>query len=64
MSKKQRTLSKQAKSEFLRPKEAGRLLNLSLSTIKKYIYSGKLKSYKTPGGHHRIKKEDLMSILK
>jgi len=64
MSKKHRILSKQVKSEFLRPKEAGRLLNLSLSTIKKYIYSGKLKSYKTPGGHHRIKKEDLMNILK
>jgi len=56
-------LEKDVEVEFLTPKQAAKTLNLSLSTVKKYIYSGKLKSYKTPGGHHRIKKRDLMSIF-
>lgn len=50
-------------SKYLTPKQAAAYLNLSLSTIKNYIYSGRLKSYKTPGGHHRIKEEDLLSLL-
>ncbi|MCK5306482.1 MAG: helix-turn-helix domain-containing protein [Candidatus Omnitrophica bacterium] len=48
---------------YMTPKQAAEFLNLSLSTIKNYIYSGVLKSYKTPGGHHRIKKEDLVKVL-
>ena len=63
MSKEKQKEHNKIKSAFFTPKETGQILNLSLSTIKKYIYSGKLKSYKTPGGHHRIKKEDLMNIL-
>ncbi|MCK4518492.1 MAG: helix-turn-helix domain-containing protein [Candidatus Omnitrophica bacterium] len=51
------------KLNYMTPKQAAEFLNLSLSTIKNYIYSGALKSYKTPGGHHRIKKEDLVKIL-
>jgi excisionase family DNA binding protein len=50
-------------SKYLTPKQAAQYLNLSLSTIKNYIYSGRLKSYKTPGGHHRIKEEDLLGLL-
>jgi excisionase family DNA binding protein len=50
-------------SKYLTPKQAAEYLNLSLSTIKNYIYSGRLRSYKTPGGHHRIKKEDLLGLL-
>jgi len=38
-------------------------VNLSLSTIKNYIYTGKLRTLKTPGGHHRIRKSELLSIL-
>ncbi len=38
--------------------------NSSDSSIKRFINSGKLKAYKTPGGHYRILKDDLLSFMK
>ncbi|MDD5492752.1 MAG: HD domain-containing protein [bacterium] len=35
-------------------KEVANLLKVSVQTVKNYIYQGKIKSFKTPGGHHRI----------
>ncbi|MCA1558531.1 MAG: helix-turn-helix domain-containing protein, partial [Acidobacteria bacterium] len=40
--------------DLLKPKEAARLLNISYPTIKQWIYQDKIRSVKTPGGHHRI----------
>jgi putative nucleotidyltransferase with HDIG domain/excisionase family DNA binding protein len=51
------------KYSFLTPVQATRILNVSLSTLKKFIYSGKLKTLKTPGGHHRILKQDLYRLF-
>jgi len=49
-----------SKSEkFLTVREAAKLLKVSTQTIKNYIYSGKIKSFKTPGGQHRILASDL-----
>jgi len=48
---------------FLTPNEAAVFLNVSLSTLKKYIYQGKIKTLKTPGGHHRIRKSDLLNMV-
>ena len=48
--------------EILRTREAAELLNVTTQTIKNYIYSGKLKALKTPGGHHRIRRSDLKEI--
>jgi excisionase family DNA binding protein len=48
--------------EILNTSEAAELLNVTAQTIKNYIYAGKLKSLKTPGGHHRIRRSDLESI--
>ena len=48
--------------EILNTSEAAELLNVTSQTIKNYIYSGKLKSLKTPGGHHRIRRSDLEAI--
>jgi excisionase family DNA binding protein len=48
--------------EILNVKEAADLLHVTKQTIKNYIYSGKLKSIKTPGGHHRIRKADLRAL--
>lgn len=45
-------------------KEAAKILKVSILTAKKYIYQGKLKSFKTPGGHHRILKSDLEALTK
>lgn len=51
------------KDAFLTVKQAASVLNLSVPTIKNYIYSGKLKSVKTPGGHHRIRMSDLSASV-
>jgi excisionase family DNA binding protein/putative nucleotidyltransferase with HDIG domain len=48
--------------EILRVREVAELLNVTTQTIKNYIYSGKLKALKTPGGHHRIRRSDLKEI--
>lgn len=48
---------------FLTAQEAAEFLNLSLVTLKKLIYHGKIKTLKTPGGHHRILKSELLSLL-
>ena len=42
--------------------EAARILRVSTQTIRNYIYSGKIKSYRTPGGHHRVSKDDLQRL--
>ncbi|MCK5581162.1 MAG: HD domain-containing protein [Candidatus Omnitrophica bacterium] len=47
---------------FLTPNQAAKILNISLATFKKFIYQGKIKTLKTPGGHHRILKKDLLSM--
>lgn len=40
--------------ENLKPKDAAEMLGISYPTIKQWIYDSKIKSVKTPGGHHRI----------
>ncbi len=40
--------------ENLKPKDAAKLIGISYPTIKQWIYEDKIKSVKTPGGHHRI----------
>ena len=40
--------------ENLKPKDAAEMIGISYPTIKQWIYEGKIKSIKTPGGHHRI----------
>ncbi len=40
--------------ELLKPQDAARMINVSYPTIKQWIYQGKIRSVKTPGGHHRI----------
>jgi len=41
-------------STLLTPREAARLIGVSYPTIKQWILTGKLKTSRTPGGHHRI----------
>lgn len=49
--------------EFLTAKETAKLLKVTVGTIKNYIYRGELKSFKTPGGQHRISKLDLFEVM-
>jgi len=55
--------SLQRNDVFLTSAQAAELLNVSVSTLKKYIRQGKIKTLKTPGGHHRFLKEDLLRKL-
>lgn len=43
--------------------EAAEALNLSVPTIKRYIYEGKLHSTKLPGGQHRIPESEIDRLL-
>lgn len=49
----------------LRPtREAAQVLGVSFATVKNWIYKGKLRTVKTPGGHHRILEEDIEKHLR
>ena len=48
---------------YFTPKQAADYFNLSLSTVKNYIYAGKIRTLKTPGGHHRIAKAAILAAL-
>lgn len=50
------------KSDLFTPKQAAALLGVTPQTIKNYIYRRRLKTFKTPGGHHRIRREELMDL--
>ncbi|TNF52218.1 helix-turn-helix domain-containing protein [bacterium] len=49
-----------AQKAILTTREVAEILKVTQQTIKNYIYAGKLKSRKTPGGRHRIYKSDLI----
>ncbi len=49
--------------DYLTVSEAADVLQLSVPTIKRYIYEGKLKSTKLPGGQHRIARSEIDRLL-
>jgi molybdopterin-binding protein len=49
---------------LLTPREAAAAIGVSYATVKQWILAGKLKSMKTPGGHHRIPQSALTPMLK
>ncbi len=50
------------KEVYLTVSRAAQILNVSIGTLKKFIYQGIIRSLKTPGGHHRILKSELFRI--
>ena len=52
-----------APEELLRPREAALQLRISFPTIKQWIYARKIRSVKTPGGHHRIPQSEVDRFL-
>jgi excisionase family DNA binding protein len=42
--------------------QAARLLGVSVATVVNWIDDGRLRAHKTPGGHRRISREDLVSF--
>ena len=51
-----------SKSDLLTPKQSAAILGVTVQTIKNYIYTGRLKTCRTPGGHHRIRPEDIVKL--
>ena len=45
--------------QLLKPREAAKALGISYPTLKQWIYHGKLRTVKTPGGHHRVPVREL-----
>jgi len=52
----------QHSTDLIKTRQAAHLLGVTVQTVKNYIYSGKLKSYRTLGGHHRIMISDLQEL--
>ena len=44
---------------LLAPREAANILGISYPTLKQWIYRGKIRTAKTPGGHHRVPESEI-----
>jgi molybdopterin-binding protein len=50
-------------TQLFSPRDAARMLGVSYPTIKQWIYKKRLRTHKTPGGHHRIPATELDKLL-
>jgi molybdopterin-binding protein len=50
------------RTEALTPAEAAAALSVSYPTIKQWIYRKKIRSVRTPGGHHRIPRSEVARL--
>jgi molybdopterin-binding protein len=48
---------------LLAPREAAHILGISYPTLKQWIYRHKLKTVKTPGGHHRVPESEIDRLI-
>jgi len=48
---------------LLAPREAANILGISYPTLKQWIYRGKLKTARTPGGHHRVPESEIDRLI-
>jgi molybdopterin-binding protein len=46
------------------PRDAAERLGISYPTIKQWLYRGKLRAVKTPGGHYRIHEREIQNLLR
>ena len=56
------SLINMSNSELLTTSQAAALLGVTCQTVKNYIYKGRLTAYKTPGGHYRIRRDDIIKL--
>src|SRR5215472_1891058 len=49
--------------KLLAPREAANILGISYPTLKQWIYRGKLRTAKTPGGHHRVPEIEIDRLI-
>lgn len=50
-------------ASLLTPRDAALRLGISYPAIKQWIYRGKIKAIRTPGGHYRIPESELDALL-
>ncbi len=50
-------------ASLLSPREAAQILGVSYPTLKQWIYHRKIKTMKTPGGHHRVPQSEIDRLL-
>ena len=48
---------------LLSPREAASILGISYPTLKQWIYNGKIRTAKTPGGHHRVPESEIDRLI-
>lgn len=49
--------------ELLKPRDAALQIGVSFPTIKQWIYRRKIRSVRTPGGHHRVPQSEVDRLL-
>ena len=49
---------------LLAPREAANILGISYPTLKQWIYRKKIKTAKTPGGHHRVPQSEIDRLIR
>jgi excisionase family DNA binding protein len=50
--------------EIFTTHEVSKICKVDITSVINWVNSGKIKAYKTPGGHRRIKRSDLIVFLK
>jgi molybdopterin-binding protein len=50
-------------ARLLSPREAAKILGISYPTLKQWIYKKKLRTAKTPGGHHRVPESEIDRLI-
>ena len=48
---------------LLAPREAASILGISYPTLKQWIYRGKIKTAKTPCGHHSVQESEIDRLI-
>ena len=56
-------MSDVAPSDFLTAEEAAHLVNCNRFSLDRWVKDGHLNVYRTPGGHKRFKRSDLIRML-
>ena len=56
-------LSQDGERRILTPKQAANMCGVHPATVVRWIDLGKLKAYRTPGGHRRIFLKDLRTLM-
>jgi excisionase family DNA binding protein len=53
-----------SRKSFLTTFEISQLCEVNPTTVQNWVKEGKLKAFTTPGGHRRVRREDLVGFLK